>query len=175
MIMSRRQLIVIGAALVLAVGVGAVVVLGTRAPLPEVCDGVSRGTGGCDPDQPEFTADTCAGVAREFGIQLEERSLPIMDGPAVVNGEGRAVRLLHLNGLMTARVDRYLRRAGLVDDCGTDEFLIAAEAEFSDDFKRRAGEYLYDGQSRPYTEWRAELRQFLSVIDQDEDVPIQTP
>jgi hypothetical protein len=134
-----------------------------------VCDGVPSELGGCDPDQPGFAGTDCEAVGREFGAELDRRVLAIIDGPALVNGESQAVRVTSALGLVSARANQHLRRNGLVDDCGVDEFLNAAETAFSNRLRADVGSYLYDDQVKhTYEEWLEAVRRFVVVIDQRE-------
>lgn len=135
-----------------------------------VCDGIPRDLGGCEADQPRFTGTDCGAVGREFGAELDRRVLAIIDGPALVNGESQAVRVTSAIGLVSARANQHLRRNGLVDDCGVDEFLDAAETAFSDRLRADVGSYLYDDQTEhTYEEWLETVRRFVVVIDQREE------
>lgn len=71
--------------------------------------------------------------------------------------------------LLSARANDYLRERGLHATCDVPEFLGAAEAEFSPQFKEGVGEALYDGvPPATYGEWRSELTLMLGVIDAEE-------
>ena len=115
--------------LVLAVGLGACgLVVQSPVATPAVCDGVDSGLGGCDPDQPEFTGTTCESVAREFGAQLDDRIVPILEGNDVVNGEHKSVRMGHAVALMVTRVDQYLGLPAVAVNCHAAQFLDDAMA-----------------------------------------------
>jgi len=131
------------------------------------CDGISDIVGGCDPDRPTFSGQTCDEIAREFGRQVDERVLAIANGPDDPE-ESKAVRVTHVKTLSASLVNRYLREQGLVSECGADEFLVTAEEEFSEELRLVAGNYLHDGPPATYEQWRDELRAFLQIIDQDE-------
>lgn len=80
--------------------------------------------------------------------------------------------MTHLMVLTSSLANKHLRENDLVRQCDVEEFLAAAEAQFSEDLRRRAAEFLDDGtQERSYEEWRAALETFLMVIDQDENLP----
>jgi hypothetical protein len=162
---------------VLAIGAIVTVALTPDPPDPhEVCDGVERTFGGCDPDQPSFTGDSCSAVGAEFGVQLNQRIVAILRGDDVVDGQGKSARVNAAEYLTTTRANQHLREIGIVADCGGDEFLAAAEAEFSDELKTDLGPALSEFQDHEYTyeEWRANLRKTLRVIDMDEDALLQS-
>lgn len=140
-----------------------------------VCEGVSAEVGGCDADQPTYTALTCEGVGQEFGTELDRRVVAIINGPARANGESQAVRAGQAMGLVTVRANQHLRDRGMVKACGVDEFMRAAEARFSPELKARAGDYLYDSTTRPYAEWLADVRRTVGVIDMAEDEAFLLP
>lgn len=171
---SRRSGLIVAvsiAGLLVAAG-GVLVLAGALAPDPrETCAGIPRRVGGCDVPQPSFSAATCAGVGEEFGIELHRRGLAIIDGPASANGESRSVRLTGAIVLVVGRANQNLRDRGMVKQCGVDEFIAAAELQFSEPFKSRVGDYLFDGTERPYSEWLADLKRFARVIDMGEDEP----
>lgn len=171
--LSRPMTVALVLTLVVATAVvGAVVVANVLAPDPdEVCEGIPREMGGCDPDQPTYAGATCAEVGQEFGAQLDQRGLAVIDGPASRDGESRAVRLNETVILVLGRANQYLRDTGLIHSCGVDGFIAAAETRFSEPFKARVGDYLYDDTSRPYAEWLEELRRIARVVDMDEDQP----
>lgn len=159
-------------AVLIAIVVGGVGIFMLTRPDPrEVCDGVTRRTGGCDPGQPVFSATTCAGVGREFGIQLDRRLTAVLAEPQVKNGENRGVRAGRQTYLLTTRANQYLRRQGMVTDCDVDEFVTAAESQFSQRFKDGAGSILSDTGTVSYEEYLDALRDILKVIDQDEHLP----
>lgn len=184
---SRLGLLSIMLLAVLAV-TGAVLASGAWPPSQgggdpnAVCEGVSAEVGGCDADQPTYTALTCEGVGQEFGTELDRRVVAIINGAARVDGESQAVRAGHTVFLVTARANQvtaranqHLRDRGMVKTCGGDEFMRAAEARFSPALKARAGDYLYDSTTRPYAEWLADVRRTVGVIDMAEDEPFLPP
>ena len=72
----------------------------------QVCDGVSSEMGGCAPDRHTFTASTCVDLAREWAEQLDEQTLAVIDGPAVVGDEARSVRLHNALIMLTSTSTR---------------------------------------------------------------------
>lgn len=82
--------------------------------------------------------------------------------------------MTHLMVVAASLANKHLRDTGLVADCEMDEFLRAAEEQFSDELRARAGEVVDDGSHvRTYEDWRDMLIGFLGVIDQEEDVPYE--
>jgi hypothetical protein len=144
--------------------------------MPEVCDGAPRELGGCTQDQPVFSGGSCAGVGREFGVQLDERAIAIINGPQNVNGESRSVRLDQQVLLVMTRANKHIRNQGMARECDADEFVTAAEHEFSVELRKQAGNYLYDTVERPYEEWRHYLYDIVALmIDTEEDAPFNPP
>lgn len=169
----RPAVVVVISIVIFALAAGGVLVMaGALAPDPnKVCSGVPREMGGCDLGQPTFSGGTCSEVGRQFGGEIDTRGLAIIDGPGSLGGQSRASRMLTTTLLVIARANQYLREHGLVAECGVEEFLSAAESQFSDAFKSRVGDYLYDGTSSSYSEWLGELRRNVRVIDMEEDEP----
>ena len=175
LITSNARRLMIAAALVAGVlAMGAIVTVALTPDPHYVCDGVERTFGGCDPDQPTFTGNGCSAVGAEFGVQLNQRIVTILQGDDVVDGQGKSARVNAAEYLTTTRANQYLREIGIVADCGADEFLAAAEAEFSDELKTDLGPALSEFQDHDYTyeEWRADLRKTLRAIDMDEDAQV---
>jgi hypothetical protein len=173
--MQRTRAIL--AILVAAVAVIAVAVFVGRGPSTsagsDICRGVPAELGGCDPDQPRYSGTTCAEIGREFGTQLNDRSLVIIAGEALVGGESRATRLLETRLLVAIRANERIRDLGIVKSCGVDEFMAAAEPEFSDALRSTAPAHLYDGVASSYPEWIAAVRDTVRIIDRDEDLPFE--
>lgn len=175
---GRRRTLAIAAAVAVALVtvVGIVAFANPFGKDPnEVCGGIPREMGGCDIPQPSFSAATCSGVGEESGIELHRRGLAIIEGPALANGQSRASRMVVMTFLVIGRANQYLRDQGMVKQCGVDEFIAAAESQFSEPFKARVGDYLYDGTERPYSEWLADLKRTARVIDMGEDEPFLPP
>ncbi len=148
------------------IGTGCSAIVG---PTASVCGGVDAQLGGCDEEQPEFTATDCAGAGREFGALLDERTLAIIEGPEAIGGEARSVRLRQAMVLVSARANDHLREQGIHADCDMPEFLEAAEGEFSAALRDGVGIALYDGAPpATYAEWRSELTLMLGIIDAEE-------
>jgi hypothetical protein len=137
----------------------------------EVCRGVQRESGGCDPNQPAFVGETCTEVGREYGKQLDDRMVEVINGPAISQGKARSSRALDVTVLVTARANEYLRNSGMVAACDADEFLSAAEPVFSMTLKENAGALLSEFEEHDYEDWFADLREAVLVIDTEEDQP----
>ncbi len=135
------------------------------------CDGIDAQVGGCATDRPTFSTTTCAGAGKEFGEQLDARLRPIFQGPAELGGESRAVRAGHTISLTLSLANLHLRRSGIIAQCDADEFMAAAEAQFSAELKRDAGSYLDDGPAVAYDVWLDTLKSMATIIDLEEDVP----
>jgi hypothetical protein len=166
MFASRSPLppLALGAALL--VGCGA-----TAPPSPTICDGISSEMGGCDPDRPIYAGETCEEIGREYGTQVDRLSLAIFNGPDDPEGSS-AVRFRQVNTVAAVLANKRLRDLGIVDECDADEFMAAAEQQFSMEFHDQAGIYLYDGPPQPYEAWRAETYDLIAgLIDEEEDLP----
>lgn len=138
------------------------------SPTSSSCDGIDAQLGGCDTNRPAFAGADCQAVGRETGRQLNDRLLAIYRGPEVVGNETRAVRANHVMTVTTSLANAYLRKIGIIKACGVDEFMAAAQAEFSGDFKAMAGTYLYDGPPATFEDWLAEFRSVVRIIDMEE-------
>jgi hypothetical protein len=134
---------------------------------------VTRESGGCDPDQPTFTGQTCLEVGGEFGKQFDARIVGVIEGPAVSAGKARSSRALDVIILMTARANEYLRNNGMVVACDVDEFLSGAEPEFSATLRENAGSLVSEFEDHDYDDWLADLREAVQVIDTEEDLPFE--
>jgi hypothetical protein len=142
------------------------------AARPSFCDGIDASLGGCAPDRPAYAGATCEAVGHEFGRQLNARLVRIYVGPDVVNGETKAVRVGSVTSVSLSLANLHLRRVGIIAECGADEFIDAAEFEFTAALKADAGKYLADGPAVSYEEWLADLRTFASIIDAEESAPV---
>ena len=138
------------------------------SPTSSSCDGIDAQLGGCDANRPTFAGADCQAVGRETGRQLNDRLLAIYRGPEAVGNESRAVRASHVMTVTTSLANAYLRQIGIIKKCGVDEFMAAAQTEFSSDFKTLAGTYLNDGPPVTFDEWLAEWRSVVRIIDMEE-------
>lgn len=139
---------------------------GLAAAPNEACDGVPRKLGGCDPDQPRFTATTCAGLGQELGSEIDRHAVAIINGPSSPV-DSDATRMTFMTGLVATRLDQHLVANDLRGACTVDELLEVAEGQFSQKLRSRIGDYLYDADpgSFTYEDWFARLRQVLTIIE----------
>lgn len=140
-------------------------------PTPAFCDGIDAELGGCDPDRPEFSGETCADVGEEFGRQLSERGVRIFDGPQAVDGNDRTSQLIHVVVLHIQLANKHLRDTGQAVDCDVPEFLEKAVDAFSPEFKEQVGANAFHGETVTFEEWLEDLKRFLVVIDENEEAP----
>jgi hypothetical protein len=148
---------------------GACGLVAGSTPTPAICDGISAEMGGCSPDRPTFSGTTCEAVGVEFGRQFDKAAVAIIEGPEDTE-ESKAVRIGNAMSTTASLANSHLRRVGLIKECSASDFLAAAEPEFSDTLRARAGEFLYDGTTVDYATWRTGLLDLLSIIDMEEDV-----
>ena len=139
-------------------------------PAPTTCDGISSELGGCDADRPAFSGETCEEIGREFGTQLDAKSLEIYNGPEDPE-ESKSVRAWHVTVTAISLANKRLRDLDIVGECDAGDFMAAAEPAFSEELVDKAGTYLFDNEPHTYAEWRAEVMKYLQVIDQVEDLP----
>lgn len=66
--------------------------------------------------------------------------------------------------------NKHFRDTGLAADCDAEEFMAAADSEFSPDFKERIGKLAFS-EAVTYDAWMEDLGRFLVVIDRDETEP----
>lgn len=144
---------------------------GSAGDGPAVCDGVSSELGGCAPDRATYGATDCEGIAREFGSQLEDRIMTIIEGPES-NEESKATRIGNVVVVTAQLANLHIRRSGLIRDCTASAFVDTADAGFTPKFKDIVGQYLHDGPAVDYATWKANLSRELSILDRDEDVPV---
>jgi hypothetical protein len=140
----------------------------TGSPTSSSCDGIDAQLGGCDPDRPTFVGQTCEAVGRETGKHLNDRLLVIYRGSATAGNESRAVRANHVMTVTTTLANAHLRSIGIIKECGVDEFMAAANDEFTAEFKRLAGVYLNDGPAMTFDDWLAEWKSVVQIIDMEE-------
>ena len=153
---------------ILTAALSGCVLSGVRSPTSSSCDGIDAKLGGCEANQPAFTGADCRAVGRETGSQLNDRLLAIYHGPDVVGNETRAVRANHVMTAATSLANAYLRQIGIIKECSVDEFVAAAQPEFSNDFQALAGTYLNDGAPATFGDWLAEWRSVVRIIDMEE-------
>lgn len=172
--MKRMVIGLVAATLVIGVGIGGYAFINRPNPADgdRVCDGVPAMFGGCDQDQPSFAATTCREAAVEFGSQLNDRVMAVVNGPAVVDGLARSAQALHIQLLVIERLNEYLRNQHMVAQCSADQILDGAEPLFSPELRAAAPGLMSELETgHTYAEWRASVLKTLGVIDKDEDQP----
>ena len=140
-------------------------------PTPSSCDGIAAELGGCDPDRPTFSGETCSAVGDELGRQLSERAIRIFDGPQSVDGNDRTAQLTHVMVRHILLANKHLRDTGQAVECDVPEFTEAAVAAFSPEFKERVGANAFHDQTVSFEEWLEDFKRFLIIIDEDEEAP----
>lgn len=155
--MKRSLLVGIGTLLAVA-GIG----IGVRAAQPDYCGFVSREVGGCDRNQPTFTASTCEGLAEEFGTQLNDRLLAIVNNPPP-RDLTHATKASMDRGLVTIRMNQHMQRIRLT--CDPRQMLEDVEPHLSVEFRRKAPDYIDDGDTAyDWDHYRKELLDSLKLI-----------
>lgn len=164
--MSNRWKVLLAAiALALSTGTAGCTGLASTSA-PTMCDGIDAEIGGCDPDRPSYVGTGCDAVAIEAGRQLDRRLAAIYAGPDNVNELSKSVRSLNATTLVLGLANQHLRANGDVIRCPAESFVATMTTEFSEDVKRQAGTYIYDGQPVvSYDEFLADLRQIASVVE----------
>jgi hypothetical protein len=125
--------------------------------------------GGCDPALlPTFEGLDCDQIAQEFGEFLDTQTVAVLEGPEMVDGNGRSVRLKHRMVVLTTLAGRRLDELDLRGECDIVGFLATAEQRFSAELMSGVGAALYDGDPvATYEEWRTELERTLALIEPD--------
>jgi hypothetical protein len=135
---------------------------GTSAS-PEYCNGISAEVGGCASDAPSFAGVTCDDVATEWGRQVDQGLVAIIEGQAVVDGQAKSARAHKAIVLPSLLAAAHLQALGL--RCDVEDFATAAESELSYQVREGVGGILYDGDpAATYADWRAEVTRALSVV-----------
>jgi hypothetical protein len=115
-----------------------------------ICDGVDSEAGGCDPDQPRFAGETCEDLGSEFGQQVDERVLSVVDGPSS-DDASHAVRASDQTRLVTTRLSQHLQAIDL--SCDPQLVLDHAKPEFSERFWEEAPRAVYDNPDEGGPPW----------------------
>jgi hypothetical protein len=118
--------------------------------------------------EPEgtYVGTTCAAVGREFGTQLDEMALAIIDA----NRDRPEYASDPLSTTIIALVqgaNDHLRARGLRDACDAPEFLAAADAGLSAELRAVAGAYITTP-AVTYDEFHQYVEGQVMVIDLDE-------
>ena len=141
----------------------------SRKTDPPVCDGIPADVGGCDSSRPVFAGSTCEAIADEWVAAIDERVLPIIDGPPVADGMQRSSRILNVLVVSSVVAGMRLNELGLLNSCDAPAFLEAAEMGFSDELQDGIGANLFDGQPPASREdWDETLFKAIRIIDEGE-------
>ena len=150
--------------MILIAGCGSV---GTSPTNPPVCDGISADMGGCDSSRPAFAGTTCEAIADEWVAAIDERVIPIINGPAVEDDMQRSSRISNVLIVSSVVAGMRLDDLGLLDSCDSPTFLEAAESGFSDELQDGIGATLFDGQPPATREdWNETLLRAIRNIDE---------
>ena len=138
----------------------------TNAP---VCDGIPAGMGGCDSSRPLIVSTTCEAIADEWVAAIDERVIPIINGPPVEGDMQRSSRISNVLILSSVVAGMRLDQLGLLNSCDAPTFLEAAETGFSDELQDGIGATLFDGQPPASREdWDEILFRAIRIIDEGE-------
>ena len=136
---------------------------------PSVCDGIPADMGGCDSSRPVFVGTTCEAIADEWVAAIDERVLPIINGPPVEDEMQRSSRISNVLVLSSVVGGMRLDDLGLLDSCDAPTFIEAAKLGFSDELQDGIGATLFDGQPvATRNDWDAALFRAIRIIDQGE-------
>ena len=136
---------------------------------PPVCDGVPADMGGCDTSRPVFVGTTCEAIADEWVAAIDERVLPIINGPPVEDDLQRSSRISNVLILSSIVAGMRLDELGLLDSCDAPTFLEAGATGFSDELHDGIGATLFDGQPPASREdWGETLFRAIRIIDEGE-------
>jgi hypothetical protein len=144
-------------------------IIGASPSDPPACDGISAEAGGCDSSRPVFVGNTCEAVADEWVAAIDERVVPIINGPPVEGGQQRSSRISDVQVVASVMAAMRLDELGLLDSCDAPTFLEAAKAGFSDQLQGGIGATLFDGLPLASREdWEATLFNAIRIIDDGE-------
>jgi hypothetical protein len=132
---------------------------------PQSCKGISAELGGCD-NPPQYEGTTCAALATEWGTQVNDRVVAIIEGPAIVADVARSARILRTQVLATVTLPRHMDEIGLLGECSAAQILTGALPEFDAEHRAGIGTALYDGS--PVATWEqymTETEKSLSILD----------
>lgn len=119
-----------------------------------------------------YSGTTCDEVAREWGTQLDERVISVIEGPAAARGQGRSSRLYDAEVLAIQLANKHLRDNGLTPSCDVDRFLSQGESEFSSQTATGVGLIMYEGDPvASYDEWLERQLEFVALIMMEPDTP----
>ena len=136
---------------------------------PPVCDGIPADLGGCDSSRPVFAGTTCEAIADEWVAAIDERVLPVINGPPVEDDLQRSSRISNVLVLSSIVAGMRLDELGLLDSCDAPTFLEAGATGFSDELHDGIGATLFDGQPPASREdWDQTLFRAIRIIDEGE-------
>ena len=136
---------------------------------PPVCDGVPADMGGCDTSRPVFAGTTCEAIADEWVAAIDERVLPVINGPPVEDDLQRSSRISNVLVLSSIVAGMRLDELGLLNSCDAPTFLEAGATGFSDELHDGIGATLFDGQPPASREdWDQTLFRAIRIIDEGE-------
>lgn len=139
---------------------------------PDFCDGLPREMGGCDGDRPNFSGQTCDEVALEWGRQLDERVVAVIDGSHTRRGQSQSVLLHNVETVTSQLANKHLRDSGLAPQCDVDRFFTLGEEQFSDELRSSVGPIMYQGNPvTDYEEWSGRARWWVDLILSEPDLP----
>ena len=144
--------------------------VGGAAPSdPPACDGISAEAGGCDSSRPVFVGTTCEAIADEWVAAIDERVVPIINGPPVEDGKQRSSRITDVQVVASVIAAMRLDELGLLASCDAPTFLEAAKTGFSDELLSGIGATLFDGQPLAGRgDWEETLFRAILIIDEGE-------
>lgn len=168
---TKSRLLAIPVLLAVVAGVASCspVAQSSPQPSPAVCDGVSSDMGGCTAERHTFIGDTCQDLAREWATVLNGGIVRVLQGPAVVENQGRSVLIRQALVITTVDLNMRLQELDLQADCDQPEFMAAAEPRFSAELRAGVGDALYDGlPPASYNDWLQDVRNVVRTIDDGE-------
>lgn len=157
---SKAVLAAIGVVIMAAIVGGVALTLRS-----DYCDGLPRSIGACSSDRPAFNGRTCDAVAVEWGRQLDNRVIAILEGPTSVGDKSRSSLLLDAETLTTQLANKHMRDTGLTASCSVEAFLNVGESEFSATARREVGSLMFEASPVvDYETWRNRLEELVTVI-----------
>ena len=144
-------------------------IAGASPTNPSPCDGITADIGGCDSSRPVFVGTTCEAIADEWVAAIDERVVPIINGPPVEGEQQRSSRISDVQVVASVIAAMRLNELGLLDSCDAPTFLEAAKTGFSDELQGGIGATLFDGQPLASRgDWEETLFRAIRIIDEGE-------
>lgn len=135
---------------------------------PDFCDGLPREMGACSRSRPQFSGTTCAEVGSEWGRQLDERVMPLIERPF----SGVSSKLLDAEILTIQLANQHMRDNGITPHCSVAVFFSAGEAQLSEALKSEVGDLVYEGNPVvSYLEWQERSIDMVELILSIPDAP----